>query len=390
MPINILVVDDEPDLQLLFEHKFKGQISDNTYRFLFALDGNEALKAINTHENIDIILSDINMPGMDGLTLLAEINKLNTFQQVVIISAYGDMENIRTAMNRGAFDFITKPINFEDLEITIRKTKDLVDQLKSSAKKHEENIRLKIANEELHKLVEHEQMLSNMKDEFTSNINHELRTPLTSLLLATNYLLKKLDDLSKDTIRSKLQRIEESANDLHNLVNELLDYAQLEGGHYSCNLSILDIKHVFQRLKDTFEPMFFHKKLRFHFDQPEELSIVNDPSHIYKILANLLSNAYKFTESGEVSLEAIKKGEQVLFSVSDTGYGVRDEDKDTIFKRFTQGTIYDNKAPGTGIGLHMVKQIVENHGGRVTLDSKVGVGSTFTVTLPLNSKWNGG
>jgi len=119
----ILVVDDEPDLQELIRQKFRNKIKANEYEFHFAENGAEALEKIANDGTIDLILTDINMPVMDGLTLLSKINELNNkLLKSVIVSAYGDMENIRTAMNRGAYDFITKPIDLKDLEITIEKS----------------------------------------------------------------------------------------------------------------------------------------------------------------------------------------------------------------------------------------------------------------------------
>src|SRR3990170_505974 len=118
----ILVVDDEPDLEHLILQKFRKKISSKEYEFQFARDGAEAIDIIVNNGSINLILTDINMPVMDGLTLLSKINELNNrLHRSVIVSAYGDMENIRTAMNRGAYDFITKPIDLNDLEITIDK-----------------------------------------------------------------------------------------------------------------------------------------------------------------------------------------------------------------------------------------------------------------------------
>jgi sigma-B regulation protein RsbU (phosphoserine phosphatase) len=122
MQTKILVVDDEPDLELLISQKFRKQVRDQEYQFIFAENGVEALKKLQDNGEIDIVLTDINMPEMDGLTLLTKLNEQYPLLKSVIVSAYGDMANIRTALNRGAFDFITKPIDFQDLEITINKT----------------------------------------------------------------------------------------------------------------------------------------------------------------------------------------------------------------------------------------------------------------------------
>lgn len=124
----ILVVDDEPDLQLLMKQKFRRKIRNEEYAFVFAEDGLQALEALQEHHDIYLILSDINMPNMDGLTLLSEIQKLNRRElKTIMVSAYGDMENIRSAMNGGAYDFVTKPIDFNDLETTIEKTVAEID-----------------------------------------------------------------------------------------------------------------------------------------------------------------------------------------------------------------------------------------------------------------------
>ena len=118
----ILVVDDEPDLEPLMLQRMRRDIRAGRYRFVFAQNGVEALEKLRQDDDIDMVLSDINMPKMDGLTLLEQIPKVDPNIRSVIISAYGDMKNIRTAMNRGAFDFVTKPIDFEDLQVTIDRT----------------------------------------------------------------------------------------------------------------------------------------------------------------------------------------------------------------------------------------------------------------------------
>ncbi|WP_207430239.1 adenylate/guanylate cyclase domain-containing protein [Sabulibacter ruber] len=140
----ILVVDDEVDLELLIKQKFRRKIRENRYEFVFAQNGAEALQKVQEHPDLDVILSDINMPVMDGLTLLSKLPDVNPILKAVIVSAYGDMENIRMAMNRGAFDFVCKPVNFEDLELTMDKTVQHVTQLRETVKAIKENNILKM------------------------------------------------------------------------------------------------------------------------------------------------------------------------------------------------------------------------------------------------------
>lgn len=134
-----LVVDDEADLEVLIKQKFRQKIREHQYEFIFAINGVKALEQLQHHHDVDVVLADINMPEMDGLTLLNKINEQNTLLKAVIVSAYGDMENIRTAMNRGAFDFITKPVNFEDLDLTMQKTLKHVQQMRETIKAVKEN-----------------------------------------------------------------------------------------------------------------------------------------------------------------------------------------------------------------------------------------------------------
>jgi sigma-B regulation protein RsbU (phosphoserine phosphatase) len=137
--VKILVVDDEIDMEHMLRLKFRRQIREKIYDFIFATNGLEALAKILEFPEIGIVLSDINMPEMDGLTLLAKLKELkNPALRTVVVSAYGDMDNIRTAMNRGAFDFLTKPVNFEDLEITIIKTLEEIVLIRRSLEEHDQ------------------------------------------------------------------------------------------------------------------------------------------------------------------------------------------------------------------------------------------------------------
>jgi adenylate cyclase len=143
----ILVVDDEPDIEELISQRFRRKVRKGELELLFAHDGQRALDILRDNPDVDIVLSDINMPGMDGLTLLERLNGLESDLRAVMVSAYGDMGNIRTAMNRGAFDFVTKPIEFDDLEATIEKTLEHLRILRElqSAKENAERANLMLS-----------------------------------------------------------------------------------------------------------------------------------------------------------------------------------------------------------------------------------------------------
>ncbi len=143
MPYKILVVDDEPDLELLVRQNFRRKIRANELSFVFAHNGKLALQKLEEESDIDVMMSDINMPEMDGLTLLDAVIDKYPLLRSVIVSAYGDMKNLRTAMNNGAFDFVTKPIDFEDLEKTLMKTVTEVQSLRESQKVKEQLLTVK-------------------------------------------------------------------------------------------------------------------------------------------------------------------------------------------------------------------------------------------------------
>src|SRR3954469_3220610 len=138
MTPTILVVDDEPDLEALVLQKFRRQIREGAVTFMFARDGVDALASLEAHPDVDLVVSDINMPRMDGLSLLQKLQEAEDKKSTIIVSAYGDMSNIRTAMNRGAFDFLTKPIDFGDLEMTIDKTIRHVEMMRDARRRQAE------------------------------------------------------------------------------------------------------------------------------------------------------------------------------------------------------------------------------------------------------------
>ena len=169
-PTQVLVVDDEEDLELLVRQKFRRRIREGDLKFLFAHNGKEALEVLDKNPEIHLVLSDINMPVMDGLTLLSQIADTEQDVQAVIVSAYGDMKNIRTAMNRGAFDFLTKPIDFNDLEVTIEKGIKHIDALQEALETRDHLVAVKQDLE-----MAREVQMSFLPKALETNENHDVK-----------------------------------------------------------------------------------------------------------------------------------------------------------------------------------------------------------------------
>jgi adenylate cyclase len=210
----ILVVDDEADLELLVKQKFRKKIRENTYEFLFAQNGVEALEKVKEHPDLDIILSDINMPVMDGLTLLSHLPEANPLLQAVVVSAYGDMQNIRTAMNRGAFDFICKPVDFQDLDITMQKTINHVHQLRETILAIKENNILKMyVDENVLNFMTHQ--------EFSSTLSKNEITEATVMFVDVCGFTSITESIPPDAVVNLLNRL------FDRIVKEVIS----QGGH---------------------------------------------------------------------------------------------------------------------------------------------------------------
>ncbi|GAB2529173.1 hybrid sensor histidine kinase/response regulator transcription factor [Spirosoma aerophilum] len=370
----ILVVDDELDLEPLLKNWFRREIRKETYAFRFAHNGYEALTLLQDEPSIDLLLLDINMPKMDGLTLLTELPTLDRLLATVMVSAYGDMENIRTAMNRGAFDFVTKPIDFSDLNLTIKKTAAYVQQLRESQQ-------LKVINE--------------LKTRFFDNITHEFRTPLTLILSPVEKMLQRYQE--PEPLHTGLLMVERNAQQLLRLINQLLDSAKLESGHLVVSPTIGNLDDFVGQIVQTFQPVAHERSLELTY-QSDLVDLYSfDANKVEQIVYNLIANALKFTYTGGVRVE-LKQGASVQLVVSDTGIGIASEKLPFIFNRFYQvlpssssdtSALPDFGHSGTGIGLALVKELTELMNGTVTVQSRAAdqwgnlSGTTFTVELPL-------
>lgn len=378
MPVHILIADDEEDLVFLIRRKFKERVGTGEWIFHQAKDGIEATAILEANPQIGLVLTDLNMPRMGGLDLLKQLQQFERPIQAVVVSAYGDMENIRAAMNLGAFDFIVKPINMTDLEATVLKTLDHIQVLENAQRAE---LELSQTRDEL-RLAEE---MARLKSEFFANVSHEFRTPLTLILGPLEDLLREEAGNLPAGVQKNLSVMHRHAGRLRQLIDQLLDVARLEAGKLQLNLKRNDLVTFVRQQAQMTAPAIEQAGIDFHFHSTADaIDAVFDPDQIEKVVANLLSNAFKWTPvGGKIRVAVGLDGGMAFVQVRDNGKGIEPEAIPHIFDRFYQaGDVSDQKG-GTGIGLALVKELVSLHGGRISVESEPGFGAQFTVYLPL-------
>lgn len=229
--------------------------------------------------------------------------------------------------------------------------------------------------------------LNEAKMNFYTNITHELRTPV--FLITAQ--LEELLDTHKSILQvpsSYLQAMHRSARKLNSLVNRVIELRKLDSGVLKLNLVRRDVAAFCRNLVEDYEELCSQKDITFTFNAPQgELMLDFDPEKLEMILSNLVSNAFKYTkENGSVAMTLVDKADRVVFSVRDNGIGIIEKMRDTIFESFFRTERAERQSGGDGLGLSFVKQLVELHGGRISVDSEVNVGSTFTFFIPKRSE----
>lgn len=380
-PAHILVVDDELDVKALFTMRFRKEIRDGALIFSFAENGIKALELIEAEPTFDLVLSDINMPEMDGLSLLNRIRTHYPLIQVVMVTAYGDLENIRAAMNAGSFDFLNKPFSMSDLRVTI-----------GNALEHARNLRA-FEHAKVEKAQAQEALIANLKrmdqlkDEFLANTTHELHTPLNGMIGLAEALIGGAAGPLNEKAVGDLKLMLKAGRRLHTLVDDILDFAKMRQEDVSLKLQSCDFKAIVDQVITLSEPLLHNKNVVLESVIPPALPpVLADENRLTQILHNLVENGVKFTEKGRVEIKATATEEALRVTISDTGCGIPEHKQSMIFNAFEQVDGSMTRANGgTGLGLAITKQLVTLHGGDITMVSEAGVGTSFTFTLP----WRG-
>ncbi|RME13072.1 MAG: GAF domain-containing protein [Ardenticatenia bacterium] len=277
----------------------------------------------------------------------------------------------------GALDVqSTEPDVFSPQDIAVLQT--LADQLAIAI----ENAR---AYERQRETAERLRELDQLKSQFLANMSHELRTPLNSIIGFSRVILKGIDGPINDLQRRDLETIYNSGQHLLSLINDILDISKIEAGKMRLDFEKVDLYQIFDSVLSTAQGLIKDKPVQLISEIPEGLpQVIADATRVRQILLNLLSNAAKFTEKGEIRVTATQAADEIIISVSDTGPGIPEDQLDKLFEAFYQvdGSM-TRKVGGTGLGLAITRHFVEMHGGKIWVRSTVGKGSTFSFSLPI-------
>ncbi|GCE28153.1 hybrid sensor histidine kinase/response regulator [Dictyobacter alpinus] len=380
----ILIVDDDtallqalPQALYLRMSGCKVDTSDT------AADALELIKA----NDYDAIVSDIKMPGMDGLTLLSKIQELRPDIPTLLITGHGDHNLAIQALRGGAYDFIQKPIDREYFVAALRRatqTRQLrrqVTQQQQALEQHARSLEMTVL-ERTKELVK----ANAAKDEFISMASHELRTPLASLKGMTQLLHRRLIRSKSPEVPS-LVSMENSIRRIEVLVNDLLNISSIEMGLFDLHRQKCDIVDLIQSLVDEYVFGTNPHPVIHTYLPPEPIEAEVDIERLGQVVINLLSNARKYSKVGSPIEVILQKQEQTYcLIIKDVGVGIPANELPMIFDRFYRvpgNDVQTGSSTGFGLGLYISKQIVESHGGRIEVESVPKQGSSFSLILPL-------
>jgi signal transduction histidine kinase len=248
----------------------------------------------------------------------------------------------------------------------------------------EASLALRRREEELRLQTQKAVQASQHKSEFLAKMSHELRTPLNAIIGFSDLMAEQEESITREKRLSFLENVATSARHLLKLINDLLDIAKVESGKMKLNLSTIDLRMTIANTVASVQPLFVRRRQEVEVDTPAEPMLARaDPGRVEQVLLNLLSNANKFSAEGQtITVRGCGDDRMWRIEVIDRGIGISADDQARIFNEFEQGSDAVAAAAGTGLGLALVKRFIEAHGGTVSVESELGSGSVFRVTLP--------
>jgi two-component system sensor histidine kinase/response regulator len=372
--VKILVVEDEEIIRLMFQQTFESW----GFQVDVAENGKDALDRCH-RENYHIVVTDLNMPMMDGLELLKRIKIKWPNIEVIVITGYATIESAIDAMKHGAYDFILKPVNFDHVQFTMNKCY-------SKIRFEAENQELRQANSQLTELNE-------MKDKFLYITNHEIRTPLTIIKGYIDVLKNLIQNPNKE-ITETLEILDDTTEELNNLVDRMHLLEALEHGKMIPKIEQVDLRIVLAKVYREVARLFKNREIELKVVVDKKPIVMQgDYRQIQLVMRELIQNALKFTpDKGKVLVRLELKQDRIYYSVKDSGVGIPYNKQKVIFDRFYEiQDVVNHKTSknefmggGLGIGLSMVKEIVTSLNGEIELISEPQHGCLFRINWPLS------
>lgn len=371
--LKILIIEDETTLRanVMEWLTFEG------YEAIGAADGIAGVEAAFRHQP-DLIVCDINMPRLDGYGVLSEVlaSPITAFTPFIFLTAKSTYEDIREGMKLGADDYLTKPFKRLDL------LQAIATKLQKKTKQedeHEQQVAL------LQELLDDEREQRLLKAKLVAMFSHDFRNPLLAIILSTHTLRhsieKAVDATTEAGLTSHVDLIEASAQQLLQMLDDMLLISQMEAGKLSLKPEALDLGSFFQQIVADFQSIY-RKTHLIIYERQQTVSAYADRRLLRHMAINVISNAVKYSpQGGEVRVGLTWDESHWIFSVQDWGIGIPEADLKQLCEPFYRAT-NAGQFDGTGLGLAMVKQTADLHGGAVHLTSTVGDGTTVTVKIP--------